>query len=414
MKKLFIVALAMMVSCGAFAQDKVWKKALSTGEGGKTAEALEMIKPALESAETLDKAGAYNALARIYFKQFADQSSIEIMNKAKGETKPVDQVLMNTSIYEAFKAFLKSDEFDCQPDAKGKVKMKFRQEVSKTYFNQRPNLINAGQYFYSNKENDMAKKIWGLYLDTKNAPLFADHAAEPDQYAAQIAYYICFLAYQTEDYDCYKKYIGIALADPEQAKAAEEINVAMLQNHFVATKAAEDSIAFLKAAKAAHEKYPDVQRYFDVIARCYMNNNDQLVKFMDEEIAKNPDAVLPYQYKGDIAMNNQKYDEAIDLFKKVVEKEADNVAANFNLGVCYYNKANTLKDELSDKKTGALTKVNADKVKVILADAQTYLEKARQLDPDQEICRWAYILGNTYYVRGETAKYDEVAKFIKK
>ena len=414
MKKLLFIALALIVSSGATAQDKVWKKALALGESGKTAEALEMIKPALESAETTDKAGAYNALARIYFKQFAEQQSIDLLNKAKGESKPVDQALMNTSVYEAFKAFLQSDEYEQQPDAKGKVKFKYRPEVSKTYYNQRPNLINAGQYFYNLKDNENAKKIWSLYIDSKNAPLFADHAAEPDQYVATLSYYNSFLAYQTDDFDTFKKYIGNALNDPEQAKAAEEINVAMLQNHFVATKNPADSIAFLNAAKAAHEKYPDVQRYFDVIARCYINDQAQLTKFMDEEIAKNPDAVLPYQSKGDMAMNDGKFEDAIDLFKKVVDKEPENIAAVYNLGVCYYNKANNLKDELSDKKTGALTKANADKVKEILADAQTYLEKARALDPAQETCRWAYILGNTYYVRGETDKYEEVSKYIKR
>lgn len=414
MKKLAFIALAFAMTSGAFAQDKVWKKALSTGEGGKVAEALEMIKPALESAETTDKAGAYNALARIYYKQFADCQAVQVLNKAKGENKPIDEVTMNTSIYEAFNAFLKSDEFDGMPNEKGKVKPKFRQEVSKAYYAQRPNLINAGQYFYSQKNPEMAKKIWGLYLESKNSPLFADHAAEPDQYAGMIAYYTCFLSYQTEDYDTYKKYIDLALADSAQGKDAMEIHVTMLQNKFVKTRTAEDSIAFINSAIAAHEKYPDVPRYFDAIARCYGSNPAALTKFMDEEIARNPDAVLPYQYKGDLAMNDSKYDEAIGYFKKVVLKEADNIAANFNLGVCYYNKANTLKDELSDKKTGALTKVNADKVKAILSDAQVFMEKARELDPAQETCRWAYILGNIYYIRGENAKYEEVSKYIKK
>ena len=416
MKKLLIVALAMMVSGGAFAQMAQVKEATKLANSGKPAEAVKILESAISGADVTakDKAAAYNAVAVAFFKQFQDQQTIDIMNKAKGEAKPVDKVLMGNGIYEAYNYFLKSDEFDVQPDEKGKVKMKFRPEISKNYFALRPQLINCGQNFYTDKDYENAKKLWGMYLDTRKAPLFADHAAEPDQYEGQIAYYISFLAYQTEDFDCYKKYIAIALADTAQAQAAEEINVAMLQNRFVATKAADDSIAFLNAAKAAHEKYPDVQRYFDVIARCYSENPAALLKFMDEEIAKNPNAPLPYQYKGDMAMNNQKYEDAIVLFKKVVDLEPENIAANFNLGVCYYNKANTLKDELSDKKTGALTVANAEKVKVILADAQTYLEKARQLDPEQETCRWAYILANTYYVRGESAKYEEVSKFIKK
>lgn len=416
MKKLAILALAMMVSGGAFAQDKVWKKALSLGEGGKTAEAVEMIQPALESAETKDKAGAYNALAKIYYKQYLIQATIQtenVANKQMGKAeKPVDLEKMHQGLYDAFKAFIKSDEFDVLPDAKGKVKPKYRLEVSKTYYNLRPQLINAGQYYYNNKDFENAKKMWGLYLESKAAPLFADHI-EPDQYAGQIAYYVCFLSYQTKDYDTYQKYIGVGLADPEQAAACEEINIAMLQNRYADTKAAEDSVTFLNAAIAAHQKYPEVQRYFDVIARCYATKPDVLIKFMDEEIVKNPNAVLPYLYKGEIAMNNQKWEEAIELYKKAAANDANNIIANYNLGVCYYNKANNLKDALADKKTGKLTDANADKVRSGLTDALTYLEKARQLDPDQETCRWAYILANTYYVRGEQDKYEEVSKLIK-
>lgn len=112
-------------------------------------------------------------------------------------------------------------------------------------------------------------------------------------------------------------------------------------------------------------------------------------------------------------MNNQKWDEAIENYKKAAANDANNIIANYNLGVCYYNKANNLKDELADKKTGKLTDANADKVRNGLTEALTYLEKTRQLDPEQETCRWAYILANTYYVRGEQAKYEEVSKLIK-
>ena len=420
MKKLAILALGVMVSCGAFAQVKQLKEAASLANKGQVNEAAALIASSEngEGVTAKDKAAAYYALAVAYYKSFMDEASIQttnIANKQLGkEEQPVDLEKMHQGIYNAFVNFLKCDEFDAQPDEKGKVKMKYRAEVSKTYWNQRPQLINAGQYYYTKENPELAKKMWGLYLDLKKAPLFEEFAAEPDQYAGMISYYISFLSYQTEDFDTFKKYSSYAMEDPEQSKNTTEIAVAMLQNKFVATKSAEDSLAFLTAAKTAHEKYPDVQRYFNAVAQCLSSQPALLSKFMDDEITKNPNAPLPYQYKGDMAMNDQKYDEAIPLYAKVVELDAQNVAATFNLGVCYYNKANTLKDQLADKKTGGLTTANADKVKAILADAQKYLEKARELDPEQETCRWAYILGNVYYVRGENAKYEEVSKLVKK
>ena len=76
------------------------------------------------------------------------------------------------------------------------------------------------------------------------------------------------------------------------------------------------------------------------------------------------------------------------------------------------SKAIKLKDELSDKKNGMLTKVNADKVKSVLQEAKTYLEKVRELDPDHEQVNWVYALYQLYYNLGDKAKADELEKML--
>jgi hypothetical protein len=56
-----------------------------------------------------------------------------------------------------------------------------------------------------------------------------------------------------------------------------------------------------------------------------------------------------------------------------------------------------MNDQLADKKTGGLTKENAEKVKVVLREAQGFLERAKELDGDQLKVKWAYPLYRIYY-----------------
>ena len=105
-------------------------------------------------------------------------------------------------------------------------------------------------------------------------------------------------------------------------------------------------------------------------------------------------------------MNAKKYDEAIESYKKAMEIDPNFVQVVFNIGVCLNSKAVNLNDQLSDKKTGTITKANLEKVKAVLNEAKQYLEKAKELDPDREKVNWAYALGRVYYALGDTANYE--------
>jgi tetratricopeptide (TPR) repeat protein len=96
-------------------------------------------------------------------------------------------------------------------------------------------------------------------------------------------------------------------------------------------------------------------------------------------------------------MNNSEWDAAVESYKKAIEVDPEFVQCVFNAGVCLNSKAIALNDQLADKKTGGLTKDNAEKVKSVLRDAQGFLERARELDGDQLKVKWAYPLYRIYY-----------------
>ena len=53
------------------------------------------------------------------------------------------------------------------------------------------------------------------------------------------------------------------------------------------------------------------------------------------------------------------------------------------MGYCNNNKAANTQD--------------ANQQKALLTETQAYLEKAKELDPDQKEANWRYLLYNTYY-----------------
>lgn len=412
MKKLMTIALAMMVSCGAFAQVATLKEAISLA--GKDADkAAEMVKGAVNDASVTDKdrAAAYNALAQAYGDIYAKIATVELENqtlaKMGREAKPVDAEKMNSSIYECYKNLLECDKYDAQPDAKGKVKPKFRKANCTKYYNMRPNLVNAGLTYFNDKNFDMAKKAWSVYLDSKSSDLFAEKAAEPDQYLTQCAYFVVLAAYNTDDAETLNKYVELAKTDPEKAKDAMQLDVAMLDKQYKATKDVALLDLMAKKAQDAYDKTKD-QMFFNTVMYTLQEKKDEaaLLKHLDDFAAKNPESVLPNIYKGDMAMNAGKYQEAVDNYTKVAAKDDKNVALFYNIAVCYRNIASEFAE--THAKKGQLMGANADKYKEYLSHAAENFEKVRALDPNQETGKFAYLLYSIYSGMGEKEKAAEV------
>jgi hypothetical protein len=61
-----------------------------------------------------------------------------------------------------------------------------------------------------------------------------------------------------------------------------------------------------------------------------------------------------------------------------------------------------------DKKTMNISKENKEKVTQVLRQAQVYLEKTRELDPNRETTNWSYPLYRIYYAIGDKAKMAEL------
>lgn len=396
MKKIMMMAMMAAAATTAFAQDDLVKEAKSLCGKGEFDQAAKVLTPALTSDATTDKAKAWNQMVDIQFGKFSAIQTTEMENKVKQVEAPYDTLGMHKACAEAFMAALKCDEFDRQPNEKGKVKIRYRQANQQRMQNVRLSLINAGQYMYKVKDLENAFKYWALYVDSNSDPFFEGVDMTQDQYRSEIAYYAALAAYFQKDYPNAVKYADIAAKDPEKASDANEILLFAAKENM---KTPADSAAYLNRVKALHQQKPEEERYFNLLMDFYTHKGDMnaLKAWAEEEISMNAQNKMAWALKGEVQMNNSEWDAAVESYQKAIEIDPDFVQCVFNAGVCLNSKAIAMNDQLADKKTGGLTTENANKVKAVLAEAQKFLERARELDGEQEKVKWAYPLYRIYY-----------------
>jgi len=317
---------------------------------------------------------------------------------------------MNAAIVAALDAALKCDEYDIKPNEKGKVKPRFRADNQKIYQAGRLQCINAGQYEYNQKNYAGAFKAFAIYVDSGESPLFTGIDMTKDEYKYEVAYFASLAAYQQKDYPNVIKYAKIAAEDQAKAKDATEI---LVYSKKETMKTKQDTLEYIDMLKDASQKFPDDNRYSAWIGDYYLQSGsaDDLLKWAEAEVAKNPDNKFAYTYKGEAFRLTNKFDEAVECYKKAFELDPTYVAAAYQAGITLNSKAIELKDKLADK-MGNLTKENADKVKAILTDAKGYLEKVRELDPNRDQVNWAYALYQMYYNLGDKEKAAELESIV--
>lgn len=405
MRKLMMMALMATAATTAFAQDALVKEAKKLAAKGEYAEAVKVITPALESSETLDKAAAWHQYSDIFYAQHSGIAETAAKSAITKET--YDTLTMQRSAVNAWEAALKCDEYDMQPNEKGKVKPRFRSESQNRYKNFGVQLVQAGQSEYQKKNSEAALKAWKLYCDMKNTSIFAEVADFPkDPFFYDITYYVAFLSYQAKDFDAAEKFAKLTAENPDKVDDANEILLFSKKDNM---KTKEDSVAYVAMVKELHKAQPQQDRYFNLLMDYYARANDAkaMGEWLEEETVVNPNNSMVWALKGEAKMNEEKWEEAIADYDKAIEIKPDFVQCIFNAGRCYYSSAMDLQTKLADK-NGMITNENRGKVVEVIKKAEGYYVRAKELDPDRTSCNWAYPLYQIYYFLKDDAKMKEI------
>lgn len=375
MKKVFFTMLMAVAAMTSFAQNnpKIDKevKATKDFQAGKA-----LIESKLAELSDEEKAKAYNELYKLI------QPAFEKSMTAAGEQKMAE--VDNNVVVNALETAALCEKYGSKDAAK------YVAEVTPI----RPVLINAA----NSTDNTDEKLTYSMaYINT---------AKQGDNFLALANYFAGYAYYLKEDYTNAAKYAKGGIGDERVNGPAEQVyRVSMEKN----CKTKADTLAYIDALKQL-----DSKKYFVQICTMLtdLGEKEQVNKLVEETIAKEPDNKFAWYIRGTTKNEDNKFDEAIEDFKKVIEIDPAFVYGYYNLALCYGNKA----DDINAKKADKNGRLYGDDLKVCSEaynGAITNLEKVRELDPNHEtIHNWPMQLRMYYNRVGNKAKADEISKML--
>lgn len=353
----------------------------------------------LGSLSAEEKAKCYNVLVDLaYDKVVKEQGTItENQMAAQLGTKvaPYDTVGLYDAVLQSIENGVTCDEFDMQPNEKGKVKPKFHKSNAERLYPIRYHLINAGIYYQTTNEA-LSYKYLATYVESADYPLFKEQDKSKDTNLTQIAYYAARSAYFAKDYAKAEKYADIALADTAVAQEALQVKLAVMQSQL---KTHEDTLTYISKLKELYSKDESNEMIFSTICSMYISINDKtgLNEIVKAKLATDPNNFTALAMTGQAYMNDHKWDDAIAALSKAESVQPENVAVVASIGNSYMYKAQEAV-ELATQGGKRLSPETEAQIIDIYKQAISYLEKAKNLDTTMQFKSvWAYSLYTCCY-----------------
>ncbi len=385
MKKVFMMAIALMASSMAFAGDSDALKAILKTKS--YAEAANLVKQNLgQLADNAEKAAAYNHLFDLAMDKVSNETGTITENQmavqmGTGKVKPYDTLGLADNICNAIEAAIECDKYDKMPNAKGKIKPKFEKNCARIWA-VRSHLVNIGQEEARKGNNAGVLKYWGMFTDSAADPYFAAMDKTPEkEYAGQVAFFAGRYAFDAKDMARANKYFEIAKKDPTQKADAENFQLyamrSSLKNH-------ADSLAFVDQLKQMYAAEPENEVIVDAINSMYEGLDKKAQsEFLDQHLQKFPNSFTALANKGLMAVNANNAQEGANWLRKAAAAKPDNAVVYTYLGACLSVQAANCDD--------------AAKSKDLYKQAIEAFDKAKELDPDKRMANWGYNRYQAYY-----------------
>ena len=385
MKKVFMMAIALMASSMTFAGDSDALKAILKSKD--YAEAANLVKQNLgQLADNAEKAAAYNHLVELAMDKVSNETgtiteSQMAVQMGTGKVKPYDTLGLADNICNAIEAAIECDKYDKMPNAKGKIKPKFEKNCARIWA-VRSHLVNIGQEEARKGNNAGVLKYWGMFTDSAADPYFAAMDKTPEkEYAGQVAFFAGRYAFDAKDMARANKYFEIAKKDPTQKADAENFQLyamrSSLKNH-------ADSLAFVDQLKQMYAAEPENEVIVDAINSMYEGLDKKAqAEFLDQHLQKFPNSFTALANKGLMAVNANNAQEGANWLRKAAAAKPDNAVVYTYLGACLSVQAANCDD--------------AAKSKDLYKQAIEAFDKAKELDPNKQMANWGYNRYQAYY-----------------
>ena len=226
----------------------------------------------------------------------------------------------------------------------------------------------------------------------------------------QIPYYAFHTAHEGKMFDKMDALFDQAIKYTDNAEATKQVMVESFRER-------GDTAAWANYVHQMTVKEPKAnENYIQMLIAYYIKNDketggDQMMKYVDEVIAADPNILIANYGKAYRYFDQEKYDEAFAAYQKCTELKSDYYDAWYQCGLCKYRQALALNSTVSSIKNQVEAKKTLEKTKNLFGEAIPFFEKARECAPD-EPQKWAFELRQCYSVTGQADKAAEMDKLL--
>lgn len=293
------------------------------------------------------------------------------------------------------------DSLDRLPDARGKVKLKYRDRSAELLNIYRPNLFNGGVFFMKKHDFSRAYDFFDTYINSAVKPMFARYQyAERDKRLPEAAYWASYCGYKLEKPQLTLRHTYQALKDSVHLPY-------MLQYLSETYKLEKDTARYVQTLKDGFSKYPKFPFFFPRLIDYYSHIGayDEAMKSCDEALQTDSVNTLFRYAKSSLLLTMGRYKQSFAISKALIA-ENDTLADTYlNAGLALFDQAVEL-----DKKTQSGSK-KYNQILELYRKAMPYLEKYRAMAPDQKN-KWALPLYTIYLNLNMGKQFDEIDKLI--
>lgn len=418
MKKVLLSAtLCVLVSMAGFAQKKAVKEAKSSMNSKNYAEAREFIKSALTDPETATDPETWKVAGDIENAAF-DQENTQVMLQ-----KQPNEEVMYSSLLRSYDPYVKADELGQVPDAKGKVKNKYRKDISSIMKTNHAYFSNGGVYFYNKGEYKTATESFIKYWDMPLLPMFEgdkNPLALKDSTSQIIKYYAVSSATLSKENELALKLLKRITSEPfiENSFYTEAQVYELIAGQYLILG---DTVSYVKSLEEGVVKFPKNNYFVTNLINHYIVNKNEpesALSYLDVAMKNDPSNLVEFNNaKAQIYASQNKFDEATSHYQASLAQDPSSEKALEGLAVVYIVQAQDLKAKSGETRDRALQKELDDKATVAYKGALPLLEKYRDLlearNADSFDVKQAYVkLRNVYYNLNMNAEYEKVNAIV--
>lgn len=352
MKKLFFLTMVTVFAASSvFAQKSVLRDAKRSLGSNDLNEARTLIRQATTNAETANDPETWKVFGDIGNKAFDNERTNQMLGKQANDKVMYDGLL------ESYQPYLKADSLGELPDAKGRVRNKFRKDISGILKANHPFYINGGIYYNEQQQYAKAADFFETYWNIPSLPMFAGQkdAFVIDSTFQTIKYYAIITAIQAQDHPRALRMLKRAANEPfiENTAYQESDIYELMASEYIQQG---DTAKYMETLYSGAEKFPNSKYFIPNLVNVFIRqgDNQKAMEYLDEAIKNDPSNACDLNsVKGALIAEKGDYAGAEAEYNKALAQNPECERALEALAVNFILQAQELKEEtatMSDRK----------------------------------------------------------------